>query len=69
MERDIFLNRMLRMAVPVLKAASRGELKKTMVVEQERNAGREKYSGFEAVARLLCGMSAWFQAEISDAVE
>ena len=69
MTRDIFLNRMLKMANPVLLAASRGELNKTMTVEQKPNANRERYTGLEAVGRLLCGMSAWFQAEITNVKE
>lgn len=40
-----------------------------MRVEQRPGAGREPYSCLEAVARLLCGMSGWFRADIRDEEE
>ena len=69
MNRADFLNKMVRMATPVLDAASKGELRKKMTVEQKPGAGRENFAGLEAVARLINGMSPWFEAEICDAGE
>jgi hypothetical protein len=69
MSRKQFLGRMLRMAAPVLEAASKGELRKTMAVDQMENMGRERFTGLEAVGRLLCGMAPWLGADIHDPQE
>lgn len=65
--RQAFLARMLRLAAPVLDAAAKGNLKKTMVenLEQKSGSARNEFASLEAVARLLCGMSPWFEAKIS----
>jgi len=69
MNRHTFLQQMLQMATPVLSAASRGELRRIMTVEQQPGAGREPYACLEAVARLLTGMAPWFAADITDKAE
>ena len=69
MSRENFLGKMMQMALPVLNAASNSELRKKMIVEQKPNAGRESVTGLEAVGRLLCGISPWFEAEICDMTE
>ena len=69
MNRINFLNKMLQMATPVLDAASKGELRRTMHIEQKQGAEREKYSCFEAVTRLLNGIAPWLEADISDPAE
>lgn len=69
MTRKNYLNRMTTMAEPVLTAAAKGQLRRTMAVEQIPNAGREKYTGLEAIGRLLCGMAPWFEATLTDPEE
>jgi hypothetical protein len=69
MDRAEFLGHMLRMAGPVLDAAAKGNLRKSMSIEQKPGAARDSYAGLEAVARLLCGMSSWLDSDISDANE
>ena len=67
--RKEFLARLLKMAAPVLDAASQGKLRQTMTVEQKPGASREPFAGLEAVARLLNGMSAWLESDITDPEE
>ena len=69
MNRTDFLRKMTEMATPVLSAASNGRLRRTMTIEQKPGAGREKYAGLEAVARLLNGMAPWFEAQLNDPAE
>jgi len=69
MDRAGFLNKMVQMATPVLDAASKGELRKKMTVEQMSGAAREKFAGLEAVARLINGMAPWFELEINNSDE
>jgi hypothetical protein len=69
MNRKDYLHKMLLMANPVLDAAAKGELRKTMIIEQKPGANRENYAGLEAIGRLLCGMAPWFEAKITDLEE
>jgi len=72
MSRQQFLNKMIQTAAPVLDAASSDQLRQTMAVEQINGHHRERYSGFEAVARLLGGMAPWLELDsgvITDAAE
>jgi hypothetical protein len=51
-----------RIAHPLLQALSKGELKKTMPVEQPTGAtGREYVTYLEATGRLLCGIAPWLE--------
>jgi hypothetical protein len=67
--REFYLQKMTAVAAPVLNAAAQGSLKRIMAVEQAANAEREPYAAFEAVSRLLCGISAWFEVPIDDTDE
>ncbi len=58
-DRGFWLATTNRIARPVLENLARRELIKNMPVEQQANAGREKYSHLEAFGRLLCGLAPW----------
>ncbi|MDR1098779.1 MAG: DUF2264 domain-containing protein [Tannerella sp.] len=52
-----------KISCPVLDALSKGELKKTMPVEQQENAsGRAHFAHLEALGRLLCGIAPWLES-------
>lgn len=66
MNRKDYLNHMTKMATPLLDAASKDDLRKTMYIEQKPGATRERFSCFEGVARLLNGMAPWFEVDEAD---
>jgi hypothetical protein len=52
-----------KISYPLLDALSKGELKKRMPVEQQKNAsGREDFAHLEALGRLLCGIAPWLES-------
>ena len=81
MNRKEMLQYLTRVAEPLLTAAANDELKATMPVEQmppERVAqlygpdfksNREQFTCFEAVGRLVCGLSPWLAGEPADEEE
>jgi hypothetical protein len=67
--RTRYLQKLFALSEPILNAASKGNLKKTMKLEQKPEAGREPYAVLEAVGRLLCGIAPWFEATPENAGE
>lgn len=62
-DRQYWCDLTYKISYPVLNALSKGELKKTMPVEQQKNAsGRENFAHLEALARLLCGIAPWLES-------
>ncbi len=57
--RQFWIDELCRMADPVLRAASRQKLKKTMPLEAKGDCSRSTY--LEAVGRLLSGMAPWLE--------
>jgi len=67
--RSDFLSNLIKLADPVLAAAACGELFATMSVEEKPGANRVKYTGLEAIGRLLNGLAPWLSADIYDNAE
>lgn len=63
MDRKQFVTALKALAEPVLDAAAQGELHKKMAVEEKTGANRAEYSRWEALCRLLCGISPWLELE------
>jgi hypothetical protein len=62
-DRQYWCDLTYKIAYPLLDALSKGELKKTMPVEQQKNAsGRENFAHLEALGRLLCGIAPWLES-------
>ena len=59
--REYWVEQAYRMARPVLSNLAAGTLHEKMPIEQFDNAGRAPYAHLEAVGRLLCGLSPWFE--------
>lgn len=66
MDRQGFLAHLTRMAQPVLAAGTARKLRELMTIEERPGAGREGFSCFEAVGRLLCGMAPWLETAAAD---
>jgi hypothetical protein len=60
LQRDYFVQTIIRIADPVLTALSHNELKKKMPVETKKN-DRQNYTYLEAFGRLLAGMAPWLE--------
>ena len=60
-DREYWVEQAYRMARPVLSNLAAGTLHEKMPIEQFDNAGRAPYAHLEAVGRLLCGLSPWFE--------
>ncbi|WP_208589704.1 DUF2264 domain-containing protein [Gracilibacillus suaedae] len=67
--RKYWITTMQQIVKPVIDAASVGELKKRMPVEEVEGAGREHYSQLEAFARTINGISLWLEHECGDPEE
>ena len=64
MNRATMLAHMRQVAEPLLCAAAQDALRDTMTVEQkDASLGRERFTGLEAVGRLLSGIAPWLEAE------
>lgn len=62
-DRQYWCDMTYKISYPVLHALSKGELKKNMPVEQQKNAsGREHFAYLEALGRLLCGIAPWLES-------
>ncbi|HXE07444.1 MAG TPA: DUF2264 domain-containing protein [Acidobacteriaceae bacterium] len=63
-DRDFWLQSMLKIGDPVLRALSEGKLKERMPVEApNRNVEeRRQYTHLEAIGRLLTGMAPWLES-------
>ncbi|MDR3251623.1 MAG: DUF2264 domain-containing protein [Tannerella sp.] len=62
-DRQYWCDMAYKISHPVLDALSKGELKKLMPVEQQKDAtGREHFAYLEALGRLLCGISPWIES-------
>ncbi|MDE6499493.1 MAG: DUF2264 domain-containing protein [Rikenella sp.] len=66
-DREYWATQAYRMAAPVLSNLAAGTLHRAMPIEQFDGAGRERYAHLEAVGRLLCGLSPWFEVS-SDSI-
>lgn len=69
MKRSQYLDHLEKLALPVLTAAANDQLKTAMTVDEMPGANRADYAVLEAVARLLCGIAPWLDAEIADESE
>lgn len=65
-DRAYWVEKLRQIAEPVLTATAARELKRRMPVEQKPNAGRQRVSHLEAVARLLVGIAPWLEADLGD---
>lgn len=61
--RRFWVDRLQRMAMPVLRAAARGSLRKNMPVEGPAAASRRPFAVLEAVGRTIAGIAPWLDAE------
>lgn len=62
-DRQYWCNMTYKISYPLLDALSKGELKKNMPVEQQKDAsGREHFAYLEALGRLLCGIAPWIES-------
>src|SRR5690349_16460704 len=60
LQREYFVQSLVRIADPVLTALSKNELKKKMPIEAKTN-DRQNYTYLEAFDRLLAGMAPWLE--------
>jgi hypothetical protein len=67
-DREYWLNTMLRIAEPVLKALAARELKRTMPVEA-RTGDRSRFTYLEALGRTLAGIAPWLETGPADGEE
>ncbi|SHM56298.1 DUF2264 domain-containing protein [Gracilibacillus kekensis] len=67
--RKYWITTMQQIVKPVIDAASVGELKKRMPLEEVEGASRERYSHLEAFARTINGISPWLELEVDDPEE
>src|SRR5690606_36435851 len=61
--RKLWIDLARKLAVPVLSAAARCELRARLPVEEPPGAGRGAAAALEAVARLLTGMAPWLESD------
>ncbi|MFA4867720.1 MAG: DUF2264 domain-containing protein [Pedobacter sp.] len=69
MQRDYYVQTLVRIAHPVLDALSKNELKKRMPLEAKYPDTRKDFMHLEAFGRLLAGMAPWLELGIDDTEE
>lgn len=69
MQRDYYVQTLVRIAHPVLDALSKNELKKRMPLEAKYPDTRKNFMHLEAFGRLLAGMAPWLELGIDDTEE
>jgi hypothetical protein len=69
--REYWVSVLTRIAEPVLSSTARQELKSSMPVETSHGNAEERrqYTYLEALGRLLAGISAWLETNVSDPAE
>ncbi|SHF44999.1 DUF2264 domain-containing protein [Pedobacter caeni] len=70
-DREYWVELMIRIAEPVLKNLSKGELKKNMPLEKPANYGKkvEEVTYLEALGRTLAGLSGWLSLPADETAE
>ena len=76
-ERKMWVDAMMKIAMPVLEALSAGELREKMPVyarpayfkKYDGGSDRANYTYLEALGRTVCGIAPWLSHTVEDAEE
>lgn len=67
--RRIWIDHLIKVAMPVLEAAAVGKLRQKMQIQEHEGTNRRDFSYFECAGRLLCGISAWLDCPLPEGEE
>src|SRR6187402_681666 len=68
-ERGVWIDRLRRIAAPVLQNLANGTLRQRMPIQAAAGADRRAVSHLEAIGRLIAGLAPWIELEADATVE